>query len=313
MIAIPLAVLAAAANACASVLQRVANLRQVEADRTGLAGLVGLLRSPLWLAGLGAVITGFLLQAGALAGGALAEVQPLMALDLPLSLLLASAVFRHRLSAGVWIDIGVMTAGIALFLVALHPTGGAPDHADGGDWILYAGVTGAVVALLTVAGSTASGTRRAALFGAASGISFALTAVFITAALADGLSWQTFTLWQTYMVAVAGLTAMVLLQEGLRAGSLVAVQPGVTLVDPVVAVALGALLFGEAVRTGPWVVPEIIGGAAVAWGAVRLSRAPVSRALQAQALAHEQARARARSSPSGAAPEDRRTARGGRC
>jgi uncharacterized membrane protein len=280
MLATLLAVLAAATNATSAVLQRKANLREVEAQRTGWAGLVDLLRQPLWLAGIGAVIVSFLLQAAALAVGELSQVQPLLALDLPLSLLLASAVFHVRLGTGVWVDIGVMTCGIAVFLFALHPSGRAPDRPSGLDWALAAGTTAGVVALLAVVGFAATGTRRAALLGVASGICFALTAVFISVALADGMNSTVLMRWQTYLVPVAGIAAVLLLQEGLQAGPLVAVQPGVTLIDPVVAVLLGVLLLGEEVRTGPWIIPEVAGAAAVAWGALRLIRSPVGRAMQ---------------------------------
>lgn len=272
MISVLLAVLAAATNAASSVLQRKANLREVQAHRTGWGGLADLLRQPLWLAGIGAVVLSFLLQAGALSAGELSEVQPLMSLELPLTLLLASVAFHRRLGRAAWTDIGAMSVGLAVFLFSLSPTEGAPGGVSGTGWVLGAGGTGAVLAVLAVVAVLSSGVLRASLFGVSSGIAFALTAVFISAALAGGLSGQLFARWQLYLVAVAGLTAMVLLQEGMQAGTLVAVQPGVTLSDPVVAVILGVLLFHERVRTGWWIVPELVGAAAVAWGAVRLSR-----------------------------------------
>jgi drug/metabolite transporter (DMT)-like permease len=240
-----------------------------------VAGLTDLLRQPLWLAGIGAVIVSFLLQAAALATGELAEVQPLMALELPMTLLLASRVFRHPLGARAWLDILVMTGGMTLFLFSLHPTGGSASEPNGEAWAWTAGVTGGVVVLLAVAAYLTDGLRRAALLGAGSGIAFALTAAFMSGALAPGLSWAVFTRWQTYLVAVAGITAVVLLQVALQAGPLVVVQPGVTLVDPLVAVLLGALVFDEHVRTGPWIVGEVIGAVAVGWGAFRLSRSPI--------------------------------------
>jgi len=65
---------------------------------------------------------------------------------------------------------------------------------------------------------------------------------------------------------------MLLLQWGMQAGTLVAVQPGVTLADPVVAISLGILLFGEAIRGGLWLVPEIIAAAVITWATFALSR-----------------------------------------
>jgi uncharacterized membrane protein len=268
------ALLAAATNAVASVLQRKANLKEIEAERTGVAALVDLLRQPRWLTAIAAMIVSFVLQGAALSSGAVALVQPLMALDLPMTLLFASLAFHRRLGHRTWRGIAVMTAGTGVFLFALAPAGGSPAEASGAEWALAAGATAAVVGLLGVAGAGSRGRRRAALLGIAAGACFALTAVFMSAALADGLSVETFGRWQTYLVAVAGIAALVCLQEALRAGELVAVQPGVTLSDPVIAVVLGVFLFQESVRSGPWVVAEVLGAAAVVWGAVRLSRSP---------------------------------------
>jgi hypothetical protein len=275
MLTVGLALLAAASNACASVLQRIANVREVAAHRTGWAGLADLPRQRLWLAGMGAVIASFLLQAAALAHGELAKVQPLMALELPMTLLIASRVDDHRLPPRSWRDILVMTGGMGLFLYSLAPVGGSAGTADGTTWAWAVGVTGGVVLMLATAGYLARGSRRAALLAGASGTSFALTAALISGALAPGVSWSLVTRWQTYLVAVAGLTAVILLQAALQAGPLVVVQPAVTLVDPAVAVLLGVFFFHESVRTGPWIVGQVLGAAAIGWGAFLLSRSPV--------------------------------------
>jgi drug/metabolite transporter (DMT)-like permease len=299
-----LALLAAASNACASVLQREANLREVQAGRRGLAGLANLLRQPLWLAGIGAVIVSFLLQAAALTTGELAEVQPLMSLELPMALLLASRAFHRPLRARTWADILAMTGGMAVFLYSLHPSPGEADAPDGPTWAWAAGVTGGVVIALAVAGFLVEGARRAALLGAGTGISFALTATFIAGALARGVSWGLFTRWQTYLAVVAGLSAMVLFQEALQAGSLVVVQPAVTLVDPAVSVLLGVLLLSETVRTGPWIIGQLAGAAAVAWGAVQLSRSPMMNPDDDQTEPPDVAPADRSAEPSGADAAD---------
>lgn len=274
MLSVLLAVLAATSNALASVLQRKANRDEVADNGSGLRSIVHLLRRPLWLAGLAAVIASFGLQAGALASGELALVQPLLALELPLTIVLASWMFSRRLPRRNWLDILAMSGGLALLLLALLPQGGDPRHPGAVAWLAGAGGAGLLVLLLLGAARAATGSRRAALLGMASGVSFALTALFMSAALAGGLA-GIFTRWQTYLVAVSGLVAMLLLQEALQAGSLVAVQPGVTLVDPVVAILLGVLLFHEQVRTGWWVLPEVAGAVAIGWGTLQLSRSSV--------------------------------------
>jgi drug/metabolite transporter (DMT)-like permease len=275
VLTIVFALLAAATNALSSVLQRKANAREAQANRTGVAGLTDLLRQRSWLLGIAAMIASFGLQAAALRSGELSEVQPLMAMELPITLLLASIAFHRKLGRRAWGGIAGMTIGMAVFLLALQPSPGQPLHATGVSWAVSTGIAGAVIVAMAVLAFLQSAARRAALLGAAAGVAFALTAVFMSAALASGVSWSLFSQWQTYLVAASGLCAVLLLQEGMQAGSLVAVQPGVTLVDPVVAVLLGVLLFQEHVRAGGWIVVEVLSAVAIGWAVVRLSRSPV--------------------------------------
>jgi drug/metabolite transporter (DMT)-like permease len=88
-----LAVLAACANATSSVLQRKAN-RQVPRRQNLSPRLIwSLLHEPVWFGGVLAVSAGFLLQASALGSGQLSVVEPILVIELPATLLLASRVF----------------------------------------------------------------------------------------------------------------------------------------------------------------------------------------------------------------------------
>jgi hypothetical protein len=78
MIAVLFALLAAAGNALAPVLQRRAARSAPEEFAFRPVLLWRLIRRPVWLGGIGAVIAGFLLQALALPDGGLALVQPLL-------------------------------------------------------------------------------------------------------------------------------------------------------------------------------------------------------------------------------------------
>jgi hypothetical protein len=67
--------------------------------------------------------------------------------------------------------------------------------------------------------------------------------------------------------------ALFLLQNGLQAGSLVAVQPPLTLGDALISASYGVTVYGEDVRTGGWLlVAEIAAVLAVAAGCIELSR-----------------------------------------
>lgn len=275
MLTIILALLAACSNALASVLQRKANRDEAASSDSGLAIVWHLLRRPVWLGGIGAVIASFGLQAAALSTGELALVQPLLSLELPITLLLGSLMFHRRLGRREWAPVLEMTVALALLLYALQPTGGSAGAPGWLRWLFTVGPVALLLGLLAAAGVATSGSQAAALFGTAAGVSFALTATFMSGALSNGLSGLLLH-WQTYLVLVAGLLAMVLLQMALRSGTLVAAQPGMTLVDPIVSILLGVLLFHERVRSEtPWIVLAVVAAAVMGWAVVRLSRSPL--------------------------------------
>jgi drug/metabolite transporter (DMT)-like permease len=265
------ALLAAATNAGSSVMQRQANRETAESQASGLRSITTLVQRPVWLAGMAMALLSFGFGAAALSAGQVSTVQLLMSLELPITLVLAARLFHRPLSKLDWAAVLAMTGGMVVLLTSLQPTGGT-HQVTALDWLLGIGVAAAVLVALLVIGRRKPGTPRAALFGVASGVSFALTAVFMSDALAPGLSWGLLARWQTYLVPVAGLGAILILQWAMQAGPLVAVQPGVTLADPLVAVVLGVQLFDERVRTGIWLFPELIAALAVVGGTFLLSR-----------------------------------------
>ena len=94
---------------------------------------------------------------------------------------------------------------------------------------------------------------------------------------------------------MAGVGALFLLQNGLQAGSLVAVQPPLTLGDALISACYGVTVFGEDVNTGGWLlVIEIVAVIAIAVGCIELSRSlalmqSLSRAPQPAELSGERA------------------------
>jgi drug/metabolite transporter (DMT)-like permease len=65
-------------------------------------------------------------------------------------------------------------------------------------------------------------------------------------------------------------------QNALQAGSLVAAQPGISTLDPLVSVVYAVLLFGEDLRTGIWLLPALVGGVIIVLGTISLSRSPLA-------------------------------------
>lgn len=266
------AALGACANALSSVMQRKAASSVPVGGGEG-ALLRHELRRPAFLIGIAGLIAGFLFQAAALSHGALSVVQPVLVSELPMTLLLAAVVFRSRIRAREVLAAIAVAGGVALALASAAPFGGQ-HQASGADWSICAGVTAAVLTGLAVLGWRSTGPRRAGVLGVVAGGGFALTATFMApvADQIDGGLGAVASTWQLYAMVSAGIAAVLTLQNAYQAGSLAVSQPGVTITDPVLAVVLGTVLFGERLRLGWFLLPEGSGVVAVVLGVVVLSR-----------------------------------------
>jgi EamA domain-containing membrane protein RarD len=65
------------------------------------------------------------------------------------------------------------------------------------------------------------------------------------------------------------------MQWALHSGPLIAAQPGFTLMDPLVSILWGVLVYNEVTRQGAWLVLATVGGAAIIGGVVALARSPL--------------------------------------
>jgi uncharacterized membrane protein len=279
MLAVVLAVAGAFSNAVASLLERQANRDEPDTVAFRFQLMLRLLRKPVWLCAIAAIICSFLLQAAALRSGQLALVEPILMIELPIAMVLSWVVFGNRLAAKDWVAVAALSAGTALFLVAAQPSGGSGGGIGVRRWVI--GVVPALVVVggFTRAGWRASGSRRAAYLGIAAGAGFGLTAAFMKGMdHALGMSpAAVFETWPTYVMVATGIGSLFLAQNAMQAGRLVSAQPGLTLADPMLATLCGAAIFGETIRTGPWFVPEVAGLAIVAVAIVVLARSPAAR------------------------------------
>ncbi|MFI6013249.1 DMT family transporter [Streptomyces sp. NPDC051243] len=278
------ALCAALSNAVATVLQRKAALTVPRSQGLRAGLMLDLLRQPVWLAGILAVIAAAVCQALALVTGPLTIVQPLFVLELPLTLIVASLLMHGQLTGPGWLAVTVVVAGLAIALAAASPTGNR-THVPLDRWIPALGVCLGMVVLLALAAlRRPEGRARAACLGAATAISYAVTAALMKAAThildEQGLG-AFFSAWQTYAFAATGVCALFLLENAMQAGPLVASQPALTLGDALVSLALGIILYEEDVRSGWWLVPELFGVALIAAGVLTLSRVPLTKALVA--------------------------------
>jgi drug/metabolite transporter (DMT)-like permease len=253
---IMLAIAASLCTATASVCQRL-GARSTETPGFDAWLLLRLARRPIWLLGVLSMILGFVFQLTALQHGALALVQPILALELlfVFGYLAVAGAGRARVRRRDWLAAAAMSLGIGVFLRLASPSGGRL-HAPGSAWLLAGLVTSAVVlaavAFVLANGSSVSPSRRAAVLGAATGVSWGFVAAIIkelSSHLGGGLS-TIFSSWSPYALLAAGAATMLLASHALAAGPLAASQPGFTILDPLSAGLLGVCLFGEHIRTG---------------------------------------------------------------
>jgi hypothetical protein len=256
--AILLSLVASVCTATSSVCQRI-GARRDEAEGFDLRLLWRLARRPVWLLGLASMILGFVFQVSALHFGPLALVQPIMAMEL--LFVFAYMAFRRQSPVTVrprdWLAAVAMSAGIVSFLGVASPSGGRLSAPASLWWPVILVTLGLVVLALTVTYGpprrhVASRPRRAAVLGAATGISWGFVAAVIkelSSRLGEGIDAVT-TSWPIYVLIIAGAATLVLSSHALAAGPLAASQPGFTILDPLWASLLGLLLFEEHVRTG---------------------------------------------------------------
>jgi drug/metabolite transporter (DMT)-like permease len=267
--AIVFALLAALCNAVSVLTRHVAST--ADPDRPTGIGLVGyLLRNPQWLLGSAAQVGAFAFQAVALQLGQLSVVQPLLVTELVMALALRQVFIHQQVAWAAWGGAAAAVAGLALFIVAAEPRGGHAGPTSG-HWAAAVVACGAVVAALIVGASRGSPSRRAALYGLAGGVTWALEATFIKSATDDlaraGLSGL-FTNWPVYAVAVGGAAGVVIEQAALQSGPLRVSQPLLTITDPIVSIALSVWLFDEYFVLNPAVLAAAAAGFVVMCGGV---------------------------------------------
>jgi drug/metabolite transporter (DMT)-like permease len=278
LLAFPVAGLAAMGNALANVMQRKASLEQPPDRRFGPRLLLDLVTRPTWLIGFGGLVASFLLQAVALGLGPLSAVEPVITLEVPLTLLVASSVFHTRLGRGEWTGILTMTFGMILLVAILNPRPGDETHVSNATYVAAGIGTVATIVALVMASLHGTVFWRTACLGAAAGTSFGLTATMIKETVAkgeaDGIP-GVLTSWQTYVAICFGITGLVLVQWALHTGPLLAAQPGFTLMDPLVSILWGVLVFNEMTRSGWILIFAVFGAIAVGVGVHMVARSPL--------------------------------------
>jgi hypothetical protein len=276
--AVVLVLLACLGNALALTLQRKAAQDSARQRGRSAGSFRDMVRRPSWLFGIVIFAVAVICQISALRLGSVSLVQPVLVMELPFTLLVGWWILGGKLRPYEWGAVATMSVGLVVMLACLRPHDGNALAAGNVRWILGTLVTLAVLgATIAIArGSRAVG--KAAFFGIAAGIGSGFVAVIfkaMTDALATGGFGGVLTTWQTYLLIPVAPIAFWTLQSGLRAGRLLASQPGLTLGNPVLAFLWGTGLLGEEVAGGAWIWGGLVGAALLTVGVFLLARSPV--------------------------------------
>jgi hypothetical protein len=259
---IPLAIGLACAGALCFALaarkQHSAVGQQADGSGSGLdtGQLLELVRNRAWLIGFGLATCGALLHVAALTFAPLIIAQPIGVLALPISVVLTARDNGWRLPLPALAGTLASVAGIAGFVglaASRAVSGPIPDAAELKAGLAAAGLCGALV---LVAITTKSWIRCLA-FATAAGVAFGLVSTLLRA-ITQRMA-ETDSHWYddpTVVGSVVGIglglfAGGVLVQQAFTSGPPELVIGALTVMDPLVGVALGALFLGETVRATP--------------------------------------------------------------
>jgi drug/metabolite transporter (DMT)-like permease len=242
-----LAVLAAVFLAIGIVVRQRATMDVPQEHGVSSVMFLTLLRRPLWWGGTAAAVAGFVFQALALANGSLLLVQPILVSGLLFALPLSARLAHRRVTRGEWLWAMVLTAGLAVFVVLANTRPGDYEASLALSALVAVICTAAVGACVVVATRT-MGWKRAVLLALAVGVLFGVVAVLTKLVMHllthEGLR-AVLTTPVLYLLVVIGVLATFLQQSAFHAGSLQTSVPTMLVLEPVVAVVLGAVVLGE--------------------------------------------------------------------
>ncbi|PRX96302.1 DMT family transporter [Allonocardiopsis opalescens] len=252
LLAIALAVVGAGGCALGAYLQHGAVTRESGGGTLAAGGMLRLLRTPRWLAGLVMFGAGTGLHVIAVLFAPLTVVQPVGVLALAITAALAARAAGARLRPGQIGAIAACMAGVGLFVTIAAGGAHGAAFAPGVEW--RAGLL--VAAGVLLGGATATigrGRLRCLGYTVAAGSAFGYVPVLLKVTAfhlaAEGLSVAT--LLPAGAIVLAALSGGWFIQQAYASGPPDVVVAGLTVADPIVAVGVGLLFLGEGAALDP--------------------------------------------------------------
>jgi drug/metabolite transporter (DMT)-like permease len=241
------ALLAAVCMAIGIVVRQRATCDVPEDEGVSTTMIKTLLRKRLWWTGTGVAVMGYVCQAVALSHGSLLVVQPLLVSSLLFALPLSARLAGRRVTGAEWAWAMALTVGLALFVLMARPRPGLYRGQELA-WTVAIAVIAPIVVFCVMFGARSTGRRRAVLIAIAVGVMFGVIAVLtklVMFELAEDGAAAVLKLPSLYLLAALGVTAMLLQQSAFHAGALQMSVPTMLMLEPLVAVLLGAFVLNE--------------------------------------------------------------------
>lgn len=247
IIALLLAGCASFTSALGSVFQSRGTKTVRTSATNGATLLLALLRSRIWLFGAAMAGLSGLFHALALKRGPLVEVEAIMVTSLLFALGLGIVIGRMPVSPRDWIGAAATIGGLVMFLVFADPQDG--DYSiPAARWaVALAVLTGIAAVLVLLARRATIPNVRAALYATSGAVCLGTSAVLIkvitTVLGTDGALGEL----AIYLVLLGlfELAALAIQQMAFRSGDLAAALAPFVGGNPMIAGAVGIVLFGE--------------------------------------------------------------------
>ncbi|MFZ0122143.1 MAG: DMT family transporter [Pseudonocardiaceae bacterium] len=274
-VAVPAAVAGAASFGLASAIQQRATKEVPTIGTLNPRLILELIQRPVWVLGVGTVIVGLSLQLVALAFGPLVLVQPLLVTGVLFGAVFSALLAHRRVDRLIVLGSLGCVAGLSAFLVLAQPTDSSNQLSDDGWSLLPLAIAlGVLVVGCLAVAARFSGAVHVAALAAATGVLYGLTAGLmkvVTGQFRSGGIVELFEHPVFYVVCAVGPMGFLLSQNTFQQGTLIAPALAIiTIVDPLVGVAIGVSWLGEQLASSPAVLAGQMISVVVVIGSIAL-------------------------------------------
>ena len=269
-VALALAACASFTGALAAVFQSRGTKSVTAPASNGIVLLLSLVRSRIWLLGIAFAGVSGLFHALALDRGSLIEVESVMVTSLLFALALGIVVSRAPVSRRDWAGAAATILGLVAFLSFADPEDG--DYSvPASRWIVVLAVLVVLVVLLVVVAHHSNRPNvRASVFATAAAVCLGTSAVLLkvlTATLHTHGPLVTLAAFLA-LLGLFELGALVFQQMAFRSGDLAAALAPFVGGNPMIAGAVGIVLFGERFHHGAGDLLGATAGIAIVVGGI---------------------------------------------